>query len=181
MFFTRWIQDNCMEDWKRGVCVDQKVTCKLLSRSSTAPPPARSHQEACWPAGLHWCWRVACYRLVIATRFNFRWSHPSSSPELSVSSKDHISVCLLLTHMHTHRQPPPTPFPTHTSHTFLHLPTNTNLLVRIDFPSKSIISVQKISFRPVLCFFFFFLLSGEDGTSPRLVSGQISVQWLLTC
>lgn len=111
-----------MEEWKRRDSFDRKVTCKLLSRSSTAPESARSIRRT---ALLHLYWQPAC--LVIAMRFNFGWSHSSNSPELSVSSKDHISVCLLLTHMHTQAAPPP-----HT-HTFLHLPTYTYLFVRIDF------------------------------------------------
>lgn len=159
-----------MEEWKRRDSFDGKVTCKLLSRSSTAPGSARSIRRT---ALLHLYWQLAS--LVIAMRFNFGWSHSSNSPELSVSSKDHISVCLLLTHMHTQAAPP-----THT-HTFLHLPTNTYLFVRIDYFSQKHDICAHDLVSP--CFMPYSHVWQEKKSclflSATLASGQILVQcWL---
>lgn len=150
-----------MEEWKRRDSFDGKVTCKLLSRSSTAPGSARSIRRT---ALLHLYWQLAS--LVIAMRFNFGWSHSSNSPELSVSSKDHISVCLLLTHMHTQAAPPPTHTHSYTSPQIL-----IYLLELITFP-KSMIFVHMISFHPVLCL---ILMSGKE---KKVVYSSLP-RWLL--
>lgn len=156
-----------MEEWKRRDSFDWKVTCKLLSRSSTAPGSACSIR---WTALLHLYWQLAC--LVIAMHFNFEWSHSSNSPELSVSSKDHISVCLLLTHMHTQAAPP--------THTFLHLPTYTYLFVRIDyFFPKAWYSCTWSHFALIYALFSCLARKKCLFLSVTLVSGQILVQcWL---
>lgn len=72
------------------------------------------------------------------------------SGTLSFLQRPHQCVFTANTHAHTGSPP----FPPHThAHAFLHLPTNTYLFVRIDFPSKSVIFVDVILFHPVLCLF----------------------------